>query len=410
MNVNSSLNSTNTPLVSVIVPAYNAEDYFDECLASIEGQTYRNIEIIVVDDGSTDSTLQLAQTHSEKDSRVTILVQDNQYAGVARNNGLEKAKGDYLLFFDADDILNSDTIELLVERAEETRADVTICRSTAFDIKSGVTYPLSHALCGVDLGSVISGKDLCDSLFQDFVGWPWDKLFRSSFVRYQDLRFQPLRTTNDAYFVYMALVLSKKISFVDYAGVVHRVGNSSSLEGSRRQSCENALTAAKTIFEALQEKGVYPSFERTYLNWLIHFSVWNIKTLDGDAREKYFSLFLEQLSSILPSHFPEGYFYDSQDAEIATVTLMTKRDLMKNAILSELSRADLGKKVSDLEKRISDLENERERIYDLWARDIERRNEDYEKEMREVLESKTFRVGKAVTAIPRLISKALNSH
>lgn len=396
MSANQYFSSADSPLVSIVVPAYNAEPYFEECLKSIEGQTYSKLEIIVVDDGSTDETLDIARSHAENDPRITVVAQRNQYAGVARNNGMEIATGEYYLFFDADDILEARAVELLVERAVGTGADVTVCRSTALDVESGGTYPLSHALCDVDIDSVVSGLDLREKLFQIFVGWPWDKLFKSSFIHECGLRFQPLRTTNDAFFVYMAMVLSERIAFVDHFGVIHRVGNGASLEGTRRKSYENAMIAAKAIRDELGEKGLYPSFERTYLNWLVHFSAWNLQTLDSEAQDDYFELMLDQLKPLLPESISEGYFYRPQDAGIAAMLRMSERNLLKRAILLESSQADLL-------NRIADLEEERERIYKQWGDDVER----CAKEKEEILSSSTYRIGKLVMAIPCSIKDAM---
>ncbi len=100
--------------VSVIIPAYNAEDYIDECLESVRAQTLSDIEILVIDDGSTDETLSCVRKHADADSRVCVMTQENQYAGVARNKGIAEATGEYLYFLDADDWIEPNTLETLV--------------------------------------------------------------------------------------------------------------------------------------------------------------------------------------------------------------------------------------------------------------------------------------------------------
>lgn len=91
--------------VSVVMPVYNVENYIEECLDSLINQTLKEIEIICVDDGSTDGTLKLLYKYEEADSRVKIIQQQNQYAGVARNNGMKHAVGEYIIFLDSDDFL-----------------------------------------------------------------------------------------------------------------------------------------------------------------------------------------------------------------------------------------------------------------------------------------------------------------
>ena len=89
--------------VSIIIPVYNAEKYLHECLESICSQTYNNIEILCVDDGSTDMSAETIKTFQKEDKRIVLIQQTNQYAGVARNNGFDAAKGEYVVFLDADD-------------------------------------------------------------------------------------------------------------------------------------------------------------------------------------------------------------------------------------------------------------------------------------------------------------------
>ena len=100
-----------TPKVSVIIPVYNVEQYLRECLDSVVNQTLKEIEIICVDDGSTDNSLEILKEYAKKDKRITVIVQKNLHAGVARNAGLTVAKGEYIHFLDSDDWLDKNTYE-----------------------------------------------------------------------------------------------------------------------------------------------------------------------------------------------------------------------------------------------------------------------------------------------------------
>ncbi|WP_455677335.1 glycosyltransferase family 2 protein [Pseudoscardovia suis] len=114
---------TINPLVTVVVPAYNAERYLTQCIESIRSQEYQNLEIIIVDDGSTDGTRQICEDFSAKDSRVVVIPQKNAGVSFARNIGIRKASGDYIQFVDADDVLRSDAIKRLVHCIVNTSAD-----------------------------------------------------------------------------------------------------------------------------------------------------------------------------------------------------------------------------------------------------------------------------------------------
>lgn len=115
--------------VSVILPVYNVSDYLRQCMDSIVGQTLKDIEIICVDDGSTDDSLAILKEYEAKDQRVKVIQQANAGAGAARNKGLEIATGEYLSFLDSDDFFEPDMLEKAWSKAHETRAQVVVFRS-----------------------------------------------------------------------------------------------------------------------------------------------------------------------------------------------------------------------------------------------------------------------------------------
>ena len=114
-----------TPKVSVIIPVYNVEEYLRECLDSVVNQTLKEIEIICVDDGSTDNSLEILKEYAKKDSRITVITQQNLHAGVARNAGLAVARGEYLSFLDSDDFFELNMLEETYEVAKTENSDLT---------------------------------------------------------------------------------------------------------------------------------------------------------------------------------------------------------------------------------------------------------------------------------------------
>jgi glycosyltransferase involved in cell wall biosynthesis len=119
------------PLVSIIIPVYNAEKYLAECITSAIGQTWQNTEIIIIDDGSTDDSLKIAQNYSDN-RNIKIITQINKGASSARNAGLKEAKGDYIQFLDADDLLSPDKIYQQVIHLEQNPGKVAICSTVHF--------------------------------------------------------------------------------------------------------------------------------------------------------------------------------------------------------------------------------------------------------------------------------------
>lgn len=123
----------NKPLVSILVPVYNVEAYLPQCLDSLVGQTYPHLQIVLIDDGSTDGSWRVMQEYAARDERIGIYHQENQGVGTTRNHLLEKIKGDYVLFVDSDDWVELDMVEFLVGKASKNHVDVVTCGNVIDD-------------------------------------------------------------------------------------------------------------------------------------------------------------------------------------------------------------------------------------------------------------------------------------
>lgn len=399
--------SSATPMVSVVIPAYNAAQYVDDCLESVRAQSYSDIEIIFIDDGSTDETLELARRHANEDDRIKLVTQKNQYAGVARNAGIALAKGKYLYFFDADDHLESYAIERAVQRAEGTNSDIVIFRSMAFDNAQGYEYELEHALRVTDMEAVVSGWDFRESLFQFCVGWTWDKLFRASFVERHKLRFQSLRTTNDAFFVFVSLALAQRISFVDYFGARHRVHNADSLEGSRKKSYGNALVAAQAIGDRLNQEGCLEDFKASYFNWVFDFSIWNYSTLDDNvARIGFLQLFEETVAPLISNGCDISLLREERYRKLYRLLGRSRIELMDSTLEALVDAEELTSRLQNMENELSMKRIETERMSERIAA-LSERNSSLEGELNGVLNSKAYKLGNAIATPYRAIWKLL---
>ena len=123
------------PQISVIIPIYNCEKYIKECLSSLIKQTFKNFEIICINDGSNDDTLKILKKFEAKDERIIIFNQNNSGPGIARNIGMKKSKGKYLILLDSDDIFKKTMLEELYIKIKENDSDVVICNSQNFEKK-----------------------------------------------------------------------------------------------------------------------------------------------------------------------------------------------------------------------------------------------------------------------------------
>lgn len=214
----------NGKLVSVILPIYNIEkDYLRQCVDSILKQTYKNIEIILVDDGSTNNVYEICLEYQNKDSRVKAIKQENAGVSVARNTGLRNSNGEYICFIDPDDWLADNYIEKLYESIELTKSDIAVCNCFFVDDNQ---YKENNFLLGDN--RVLAGNEKNELLYQlvgkkiasytaphILVGVPWAKIYRKSMLDKHNLEFIPkLRRMQDNVFNQYAFEYAEKISYI----------------------------------------------------------------------------------------------------------------------------------------------------------------------------------------------------
>lgn len=300
------------PIVSVIMPVYNCEKYLKQCLDSVVNQTLKEIEIICVDDGSSDSSPRILKEYADKDSRILVLQQANGGAGAARNNGLRNAGGKYLSFLDSDDFFEPDMLEKAVAQIEKDKADFVVFRCNQYfdDTQKfkNVKYTLKkHTLPPY---TPFNFRQITDNVFKSFVGWAWDKLYDREFVMKHHLTFQEQRTSNDLLFVYSALVLAKRITYLDKVLAHQRRNNGESLSNTREKSWFCFYHALCALRDALKSYGLYEELERDFVNYALHFSLWNLNTITGPCYEKlYEKLRTEWFEDLGVTGHDSDYFY-----------------------------------------------------------------------------------------------------
>ena len=194
------------PLVSVIVPNYNAEKYIKRCIESVEHQTYSRIEIIIVDDGSSDSSLNIINGLISNFDNISVYCQENMNAAIARNRGIEFANGEYLLFLDSDDILYEDAIFKMVQCAENEKSDLVIGNYKEID---------SHDNLLQECNVITKYKKLTNPM--EFVGMvpnPTNKLYSKSVIDLNKIVWGNVRIGQDLNFFLKYLMCCKKVSVV----------------------------------------------------------------------------------------------------------------------------------------------------------------------------------------------------
>lgn len=303
------------PKVSVIMPVYNAHDYLEQCLSSVLNQTLQEIEIICVDDDSKDDSLAILQRLAAADSRLTVIHQENGGAGAARNNGLQYATGEYLSILDCDDFFEPDMLEKAYWEAKKNALDIVTFGCDFYDNESGTYRPCTYSINRKLLPAqqIFCADDVKQDVFKLFVGWSWDKLFRTEFVREHNLLFQEQRTTNDMLFVFNGLLRAKRIAVMDNV-FVHQRRGLQSLSVTREKSWMCFYNALLALREEMYKIGCYERFEQDFKNYCVHFSLWNLNTLKEPTHTLLYNKLREEWFAELDLlKHPRWYFYNGHE-------------------------------------------------------------------------------------------------
>ena len=212
------------PKVSVIMPVYNNEKYIRDTLDSVKNQTFTDFEVLCIDDGSTDNSPSIIKEYAEKDVRFHYIHQENSGAGPARNNGLRKAKGEYISFLDGDDLYYPDFLKKMVASLEKTQADVCVCEREDFNTNTNQVINPKLKFQRFEENCAYSTKDLANRFFGLMGMFCWNKVFRHSFLLEHPYEFQRIRHCNDVAFVCSTMAAAETVCFVKERLVRYRKG------------------------------------------------------------------------------------------------------------------------------------------------------------------------------------------
>lgn len=197
------------PILSIIVPVYNVQEYLDACINSLLSQTYERIEIILVDDGSTDDSGRICERYASLDPRIRVIHKENGGLSDARNAGIEIAKGEYIGFVDSDDWISTKMYEVLLRNLEVSKADIAVCERVA-------VYPDRMEDCGgTDSICVLNQEESLDILYANkkYGSYACNKLFRKEL--FKSIRFPKGRLFEDIYIMHELFGLANRVVFID---------------------------------------------------------------------------------------------------------------------------------------------------------------------------------------------------
>lgn len=280
----------NTPLVTVVVPIYNVEKHLKRCVDSILNQTYRNLEVILVDDGSPDNCPQICDEYAKRDNRVKVIHKANAGLGMARNTGIDNATGEYICFFDSDDYVDADTVKECCELAEKENADL-VCFGHSEETANGKVIFNRIPTTSKDVfeneevrGSLIpmtlshnaaTGEDWNLSLSA------WCELYSMRVIKEHNWRFVSEREiiSEDIYSVLEFYSYAKKVAFIKKP-FYHYIANPCSLTQSYRSDRYDKLKLLAGKLEKLSgQMGMKDALEQRVFTIFLGLSIGALKQI-----------------------------------------------------------------------------------------------------------------------------------
>lgn len=280
--------------VSVIMPLYNDEIYLERTLESVVSQTLKEIEIIIVDDCSTDGSVDIVRKFMKKDPRIRLLQHEsNRGGGAARNTGMAQASGEYLSFLDSDDYFYPTMLEDSYRRSVEMAADICV-----FNVKyaEGRTPVMNFNKEYIPKQDVFSVQDIPTKVFEVFNAIPWNKLFRREFVESTGIHWSETFCSNDVFFVNSHLVLAERITALDKVLVTYENRAVENSQSKYNWYFKDAMGTYIALRKELMERGKFNDKIRTSFISRVNSALnWQFESIDiNDKKEEFFGWLIRE--------------------------------------------------------------------------------------------------------------------
>lgn len=287
--------------VSVIIPVYNSEKLLNQCLDSVLNQTLKDIEIICVDDGSTDESLKILKEYEKNYKRVIVLSQKNSGAGVARNKGMEIAKGQYIAFIDSDDWIEPDTLEKLYENIKNNDSDMVLFNSIEHkpnnEFRKRIYFKKDES---IDYNNFTFDYHYQKNFVMNGMMVIWSKLYKTSFLKENNIKFYSHEIFNDVQFHIQSMLFAKKISYLPEILYNYRRMGQNSLQTSRAVSRRGFILF--DIFDEievwLKDNGFFEEFEENFYRFVLNESEGRLNKTDELYKAELFNIIREKIAKI----------------------------------------------------------------------------------------------------------------
>lgn len=309
-------------LLNIVIPVYNAENYLPQCLESLVNQTYHKKEIILIDDGSSDSSPEICDEYANKHPFIHVIHKENSGVSAARNTALDLIRGGYVVFADADDAVDLDAYEVMIKEMEDTDSDVSACNLQneygAFQVRKN---NFEHGSVSAYSGD----EELVKAFFCQIGGWAGNKIYRREVIG--DVRFrEDISQAEDTLFAWEVMKRAKKVCYINLPFYHYRYMLSSSSHAANTKKLKTAITVWDLIKLDLDNVHVE---EEILQKWTQNYIVWNLKICESmiglhQPDKKYYHLAKRNISNY------KGYIpYMSRRYRLLANSLLKSWDLYK---------------------------------------------------------------------------------
>ncbi len=302
-------------IFSIIIPVYNAAPYLKECLDTIFKQTLHSsgYEVICVDDGSTDDSAIILKEYEQRYSNLSIITQEHKLAGSARNNGLSAAVGQYILFVDSDDFVETNFLEEVYLKIQQTKADMIIVGADMYNVEQNKFVPMPWVLEAKYLPtkSVFSINDIPQYIFNISNGVVWNKIIKKELIELNNIEFPDFRTSQDVPFTFSLMAIATNITAIDKPFYHLRRGHGTNLAASRELSGPIFFEAYSLFQEELERLGVYEKSKKSFINRALAGCIYGINQFTDEVEKgKVEKMFIDDYAYKFRIHNKsEDYFY-----------------------------------------------------------------------------------------------------
>ena len=293
------------PKISIIVPVYNVQGYLGKCLKSLLAQTLKDIEIICINDGSTDDSLTILNFFAFKDKRIKVIDQENSGPGIARNNGMQAANGEYIGFVDPDDWVKEDMYEKMYNQAKNLDSDIVICDYVKYQEWTGklwkpdfflyaINYTQDNPISMAPNQQVIYEKLLSTLLISPC--YSWNRLYKASFLKNNNIHFSDKKCYEDCIFILKSHILTHRISYIAYNGYYYLLRKTSILRSFNKRYYD-LFDAIECMTKFLQKQNLLQQLDLNLHYFKVMNCVWTYNNLPESERKEFVSYVKQRFSA-----------------------------------------------------------------------------------------------------------------